>query len=323
MAGLGAARTLVGGGHEVVVFEKSRGLGGRVSTRRVGDYVFDHGATILSPGGSELGRVMREDLDAGDLVRVEKPIFVHALGRVTPVDPEQRAPERFAYRSGNNMLGKLLGRMGEGCLDVRLETRVEGIEREGGVFRVGGEDFEALVLTPPIPQTAVLLGSMGEERGFEGSRYRTCVTVLLGFSVAADTPYHALIDPDQSEPLTWMSVETAKVPGGYRAPEGHTAVVAQMSARYSMYSIDKSDEELVKGALADVSRILGPGFRDPVVSNVMRWRYSHVSNVLSYENVNARGSRVLVASDGLLGPRAHQAYEVGVRAARQLMEDFA
>ena len=37
MAGLAAARALHDGGHRVVVFEKSRGVGGRMSTRRTPD----------------------------------------------------------------------------------------------------------------------------------------------------------------------------------------------------------------------------------------------------------------------------------------------
>ena len=32
---------------EVVVFEKSRGYGGRVATRRFGEFIFDHGAQFF------------------------------------------------------------------------------------------------------------------------------------------------------------------------------------------------------------------------------------------------------------------------------------
>jgi predicted NAD/FAD-dependent oxidoreductase len=45
MAGLSAARKLASAGVSVKVFEKSHVLGGRVATRKVGDYFFDTGAT--------------------------------------------------------------------------------------------------------------------------------------------------------------------------------------------------------------------------------------------------------------------------------------
>ncbi|MCA0359433.1 MAG: FAD-dependent oxidoreductase [Armatimonadetes bacterium] len=320
VAGLAAARTLRSHGIPTVVFEKSRGLGGRAATRRMGDYVVDHGATIVSPHGGELGRVMQEELDTTDLIAIDRPIYVHSQGRVTPVDPEHGKIERYCYRHGMNTLGKLLA---DG-LDVRLETRIERLETppDGG-FGLAGEFFDAVILTPPLPQIEVMLAGTKHARTFEGAHYRQCISFLLGFAHPFEAKYHALLDPDQSEPLTWLSIETLKVPGCFRAPEGHTAVVAQMGARYSRYSMEKSDEELLAETKPDIARIMGKDFAEPAVAQVMRWKFSHVSNTLGYEAVNRPGSRLLIAGDGLIGARLHQAYDTGVRAANQLVEERA
>lgn len=318
MAGLGAARALRSSGHHPIVFEKSKGFGGRAATRRLGEFTFDTGATIISPAGSELERVMLHELPTEDLVVVEKPIFMHSFGRITAIDPQRGAPKRYAYRRGMNTLGKLLA---DG-LDVRLETKIEQIETPAdGGFAVGGETFDAVVVTPPLPQTEELLERSGIKTRLGNARYRSCLSVMLGFGIPMEKHYHALIDPDQSEPMTWLSIESMKVPGDFRAPEGSSAVVAQMSARYSRYSYDKDDETIIRETTVDVSRILGKEYVNPVVTGVMRWRFSHVSNTLSYESVNQPGSKLLIASDGLVGARVQQAFDMGVRAARQLMEE--
>ena len=44
MAGLAAARLLREAGAGCMIFDKSRGLGGRMATRRAGDFSFDHGS---------------------------------------------------------------------------------------------------------------------------------------------------------------------------------------------------------------------------------------------------------------------------------------
>ena len=44
MSGIVAARTLTQAGHHVEVFEKSQGVGGRMSTRETTFGNFDHGA---------------------------------------------------------------------------------------------------------------------------------------------------------------------------------------------------------------------------------------------------------------------------------------
>lgn len=80
-AGLAAARELRGQGHAVVVFEKSRGFGGRIATRRVGPYTFDTGATSIAPRGKSIEQVMLHELDTSELILVEKPIYVHQRSR--------------------------------------------------------------------------------------------------------------------------------------------------------------------------------------------------------------------------------------------------
>ena len=61
LSGLVAARTLVAAGHGVVVIEKSRGLGGRLAARRVGDTVVDHGTPIFeAPPGSALSDLVAQ-----------------------------------------------------------------------------------------------------------------------------------------------------------------------------------------------------------------------------------------------------------------------
>lgn len=319
LAGLGAARILTSLGYEVVVYEKSKGLGGRAATRRNGPYIFDSGATIVSPTGSELLRVMTEELDTSELVSVTKPIFMHSFGRITAIDPQRGAPARFCYQFGMNTLGKLLAR----DIEVRFEQKIDHIElKSGNGYLIAGELFDGVILTPPLPQSESILENSGIKSRLGNSRYRQCLSVLLGYDRPLDKPYHALIDPDQSEPLTWLSLESVKVPGDFRAPDGHSAVVAQMSARYSRYSFEKSDDVIVRETVVDVSRILGKEYSAPAISDVMRWNYSHVSNTISFDSVNQKGSKLVIASDGLIGARIQQAYDMGCKAARQLHEAF-
>ncbi|MCX7432565.1 MAG: FAD-dependent oxidoreductase, partial [Planctomycetia bacterium] len=55
IAGLSAAGELVASGRRVLVLEKSRGVGGRMATRRVGEAVCDHGARFCTVRGPAFG----------------------------------------------------------------------------------------------------------------------------------------------------------------------------------------------------------------------------------------------------------------------------
>ncbi|MCU0316693.1 MAG: FAD-dependent oxidoreductase [Fimbriimonadaceae bacterium] len=316
IAGLGAARTLVQAGVEVVVFEKSRGFGGRATTRRLGDYVFDQGATSIAPRGKTLERVMLTELDTSDLIPIERPIYVHKDYRVSKGDDHKNKTPRFNYRYGINTLGKLLGQ----GVETRLETWVERIEfaADGG-YAIQGEFFDRLILTCPLPQAHELLKGTQEERNFGNSSYRKCLSIMLGFREPLDQPWHAVIDVDQAVPLTWLSIESVKVPGS-RAPEGCSAIVAQMSARYSSLAYEFEEQRILDETLIDVQRLLGGRFSSPEVFGVMRWRFSQPELTISFDSVNRPGATCLVAGDGLVGGRLELAYDCGVRAAQCLLE---
>lgn len=318
VSGLAAARHLKASGHDVIVFEKSRGLGGRCATRRIGPYTFDTGATTITPRGRKIERVLLEELPADDLVRIDKPIFTHRFGRISPGDAGRAGKDRYAYRHGINTLGK---RLAEG-LDVRLQCRIESLERipDGG-YLVEGEVFDAAILTPPIPQSEELLRTVGESRTFANVRYRQVLSVLLGYDASFDPPYHALIDPDQTETLMWLSIESTKCPGD-RAPEGHTAIVAQMSPGFSQWHFDRNRDDVIKQAVSDVARLIGKSFPAPVVTDVMKWRYSQPETTTTFESVNQPGSRLVVAGDGLTGGRIENAFDCGIRAADHLLESI-
>ena len=48
LAGLSAANDLQQAGHQVLLVDKGRGLGGRLAGRRIGDASFDHGAQFMT-----------------------------------------------------------------------------------------------------------------------------------------------------------------------------------------------------------------------------------------------------------------------------------
>ena len=294
MAGLAAARSLVDKGHEVVVFEKSRGLGGRAATRRRDGFVWDTGAGYIE-------EPMLAHVPLERLTRIDKPVWTFGGGEARPGRP---TPPRYAYPEGNNTLGKALAK----GLDIRREVRVESL--------VGLRDeYDAIVLTAPIPQARELLATVGEERGLGEAAYRHCFAVCLGYDAPLeDQPYAALIARD--DPLGWLSLESAKCPG--RAPEGGSAFVAQLSERFSAENYERPHEEIAEVAAEYVRDLYG--LKRPVAVEVMRWRYSQATKTVDFNAANPSGARILVAGDGLAGSKLHLAYEVGLRAAGRLLE---
>lgn len=318
-SGLAAARKLVEAGHEVAVFERDRHPGGRVSTVTLGEYVFDAGATSFAPRGKELEQVILSELPTDDLVSIDLPIYVHEALRPRAGDHTKNAISRYTYRSGNRKLAELLA---DG-LDVRYSHNIDEVKKlsEGG-YLLANDFFEAVILTAPAPETLTLLQASGENRPIGYVFYRPCLSVLLGY--ALDLPelkYHALLDPEQRHPLTWLSVESTKSPG--RAPLGHSALVAQMSPQFSTTHFDSPDQLVVELTVDYIQRLYGVKWSTPEVSGVVRFRHSQPESIAGFDSVNRPGATLIVAGDSLVGSRTEHAYESGVRAAQCVLSLIA
>ncbi|MBC8066051.1 MAG: FAD-dependent oxidoreductase [Chlorobia bacterium] len=316
VAGLAAGRTLAKAGIPVVLFEKSRGPGGRLATRKVDDFTFDTGATSIAPRGLGIQAAMLQELDTSELIEIKSPIYTHVNLRAHPGDAARNAIPRYSYRSGNNHLAKLLAN----GLEIRLNTTVDRLERQNGAYEVEGERFDKVILTPPIPQASLLLWSLGESRPVANARYRSCLSIMLGFNQPnPNVPYHALIDVEQRHPLTWVSMESIKSQA--RAPDGQCAIVLQMSPAYSQDHYQTDDARVLKDVLPWVSQLFGSEYREPIAVDTKRWKYSQPEITAVFESVNRNHRGVVLAGDGLSAGRVERAYESGIEAARLILEE--
>lgn len=302
LAGLAAARELRAGGHEVVVFEKSRGLGGRLAARRAGGTVLDHGSPVIAaPAGSAL----------------------RALADALPADDRVDLDEGIAHASGATRLPKL---MAEG-LDVVLGVRLAALREAAGGLEIGDEQgnthgiADAVVVTAPAPQAADLLERSPEppERAaaLRSLAYLPAVMVLAGIAVGASP---APVVRPATGPLA--EVRDERVKG--RGPAGGPApVVARLSPEASAELLDASDEAALGRALPALAELLGPAAADPAWAQVKRWRFAVPAGRLDAEEVNRPGSRIVVAGDAITGAgfgqaRHHAVFASGVWAAARV-----
>jgi renalase len=332
VAGLAAGRKLARAGYGVTLFEKSRGLGGRVTTRRVeGGFAVDHGAQLMKAPTPALQALVAEVPGAEP---IDGPVWVFAGdGPPRPGDPAQNAEPQWTWPGGIAALGRYLGQN----LDVRRETTVAGLAGEQGAYRVrsdAGEEgpFEAVILTPPAPQSAAILAASAIDQAacdallaaLKPVRYRACLSVALAYQRRPEVPWYALVSADRAHPVAWLACEHVK-PG--RAPEGAGLLLAQMSPAWT----ELHWEALPKGTYAP-----GQGFPDaalavhrllhslagdlgaPLWADAHRWRYALCD--APCEPAAAAGvAGILVAGDVVAGQgRVHRAIESGWEAAERV-----
>ena len=86
ISGLAAARLLTKNGMVCTVFEKSRGLGGRMATREIGEVTFDHGVQYLRRRKSSFSEFMDRCLEEGHIQAWTEKYFVGVNGMTAPAN---------------------------------------------------------------------------------------------------------------------------------------------------------------------------------------------------------------------------------------------
>ena len=294
MAGIGAAPLLVEEGCRVVVFDKSRGLGGRCATKRWEGHSVDHGAQYFTMRDADFSQAVRLAC-GGDLLEIQAAI-VDEAGRELPSE------ERFFHAKGNSRLARALA---EG-LDVRTGVTIEAVEDR----RVGGEVFDVILSTAPWPQTAKLAGISGAQ-----NPYAPCLAGLFlyeGECVGLTAARYAISDRS-GHALAWSACENHK-PG--RVGEGFTVMVVHASEEFSRARLEDDPASWAADLRALVEErwdIPSSAFR---AVHPHRWRYARISQEME---IPALPEGWHFAGDLLTESRVESAWLAGREVAARIL----
>jgi renalase len=275
IAGLLAARRLQEAGHEVVVLDKGRGVGGRLATRRVGGARLDHGAQFFT---------VRSDAFAGLVDHWRDGGVAREWCRGFAGEPDGHP--RYVGRRGMTDLAKDLAP----GLDVRTGVTVTAVRRDGAGWSVcsgaGEMAAGAVIMTAPVPQTRQLLaaGSVVPDReagdALADVRYAPCFALLAVLEQRSAVPEPGGVQLEDG-PFSWVGDNQAK--GISEVP----AVTLHASGDWTAPRLEDDPAQVRDGLLREGRRWLGA---EPVEVQLVRWRHSRP--------VTLHDGRCLVAVDG-------------------------
>lgn len=299
LAGLTAARILADAGHSVWLFDKARGPGGRMSTRRVetlqGMAFFDHGAQYFT---------------------VRDPGFADAVARweAAGVAARWEAPGENAWVGAPGMNAIIKAEAADH--DVRWNCRIERIERIGETWRLGhaeGEqDFDAVIVAVPAEQVAPLLAAHAPDWAAlaETTVSQPCWTVMAAFAERVDFAADCL---RQTGAIGWAARNSAKP--GRSGPE---CWVVQGSPQWSATHLEEEADTVIAALLAELAHATGSTLPETLVVQAHRWRYA-LSGAAGRTMLWDEGSRLGVSGDWLIGPRIESAWASGRALAAAML----
>jgi predicted NAD/FAD-dependent oxidoreductase len=314
ISGLTCARTLADHGLPVTVFEKSRGVGGRMATRR-SDHgaAFDHGAQYFTVRDERFQNCVDTWQHAGLVQRwTGRIISLHDQN----TEQDKSSTARFVACPGMNAICRYLAEN----LDVRTNTRVTPPTRCQGKWLVSDEKgselgrYDVVVVSAPAPQAGELLqGSHDLASRAASVRIAGCWALLVQFPARIVVDYDAAFVQDSA--FSWIARNSSK-PG--RNPDVETWIL-HASADWTQCHLEEPPEaieERLLGAFWDATGVAAvtPGY---VVAH--RWRYALPTEPLPDRYLFDGDSNIGACGDWCSGPRVEGAFLSGVALAERLL----
>ena len=284
LSGLSCAHALLAQGVKVTVFDKSRGVSGRMSTRRGDGWQADHGAQYFTARHPDFIAEVARWMDAGVAARWTPRLAV--LGGDAPTQPPAHSqPSQPLHRHvGTPRMTSPSQWLADRLAATSLHTQhtVNALRRDDTGWALGTAEhdwldarFDAVLLAVPSPQAEALLrqGVANPEAVAPFADVAASVTMrgswalMLRFDAPLDLPFDAAFVNEG--PLRWIARDSHKP--GRQAPGGPEVWVLHASAEWSEAHIEDTPEAATEALLA---AFVAWGGAMPQACSAHRWRYA-------------------------------------------------
>lgn len=315
ISGLICARSLVERGYRVRIFEKSRGVGGRMATRRAmdGACTFDHGAQYFTCRDDRFRSFIDTHSREGRAARWQGRIVSWDDGTVE----EKHGTERFVAVPGMNSIAKSLAP----GLDIELYCRVAPLQRFGNQWKLvsdAGRDlgvFDLVVVSAPAGQTAELLSeaSTMAERASEVVM-SGCWTLMLALEAPLQCEFDAAFVHNSS--LSWIARNSSKS----GRTTNYDAWVLHATPKWSEQNIDTARAEVETQLLEEFGRIVGTSSFSVAHQASHLWRFALPEEPLADSYLFDEELQIGACGDWCGGPRVEGAFLSGLALAERIIQ---
>ena len=322
LSGLLAAVQLQGSGKQVTLIDKGQTTGGRLATRALGPGFADTGAQFFT---------VREPIFQHYVEQWQRTGLVYVWstgwsdGSLLGGGTHDGYP-RYAVHGGMNALANhLTQQLIDQGATIHTGQRISAVNQEadgwvatdeaGNVYKA-----DALVLTPPVPQSLALLAAgqvtltNDDRAALERIAYAPCLCGIFWLEGEIVLPDPGAIQRPGTD-LTWVADNQRK-----GISPAATMITIHAGPTYSRDHNDTPDEEL----LATFQASLQPFIPNKVVvhaAQIKRWRYALPTVTHPARYLQAEGIPPLYfGGDAFGGPRVEGAALSGIAIGRVLAE---
>lgn len=312
LAGLSCATALDCVGINVTILEKSRGVAGRMSTRKEAGWQCDHGARYFTARDPAFLKQLQQWQDLGAAALWQTAIGVYENGQW---QPSQSSDARYVGTPFMTSPAQWLAK----SLTVQNTHTINQIHLQAGLWELHSQEHGPLTLNPdwliiatPAPQAFKLTQSISSniEALQQQSKTEGCWTMMLRFDHQITIPFEAAFINEGI--LSWIARNNAKP-----MRDGNEVWVIHGESKWSQQCIDETPEAIAPKMIAAFIEL---GGQLPAEYRIHRWRYASSDPGFGPEFHIEPDQKLGFCGDWLHGGRVEGAWLSGQKLAHAILE---
>ncbi|MFO7765393.1 MAG: FAD-dependent oxidoreductase [Pelovirga sp.] len=308
MAGVTSARRLSEQGMTVTLFDKSKGTGGRLSSRSWQGGWIDHGAPYFAARSDAFTTYLETHLDA--------QVMQLWQAQISGLPAPDESPGYIGVPRNSSITRAMFG-----DINFQPSTRIARLEREGNRWLLfnDGESllghWDLVVVTAPAPQTYALVREIPElATQVQKVEMEPCWVAAIQLFSPLNVDAEVIIDPAAAG-LRRIVANSAKP---LRNNKG--IYMLQASADWSLEHLEQPPERvgtMLSALFARCFSLITP----PELLFAHRWRYAFTKKSLEREFLWSQGLKIGICGDWCLGRSVEDAWTSAMALSSHIQTD--
>ena len=296
----------------ISLFEKSKGVGGRMASRQSGQYEFDHGAQFFIVKTKNFKNFIAPLIKNKVIKRWDARFAEFKSNKILREVIWGSEYPHYVGVPGMNSICKFLSKE----LDVKLDTKVSKILKDSNgswtLFDSNANDlgqFDWVISTAPPVQSAEILPKCFEHHQVLTNRKMVgCFSLMLGFKKSLPLSWDAALIANAD--ISWISINSSK-PGRAKL---FTMLVHSTNSWADKHLSD--DYQSVASYLNnETSKIIGHNTSTADHIDLHAWRYANIGKQTKSDVLIDKQNCLASCGDWLSHGRIESAFEAGYKMA--------
>ena len=301
--------------NNVEIFEKSRDVGGRMSTRKEPPFTFDHGAQFFKIKTNEFQNFVSE-LVTEKIIRPWNFRLAYFDGNNLEKIKIIKNEDKFFVGTPN--MDSIVKYKAKNC-KVILNTKIEKILKKNDKWYLSDQNkkkygnYDWIILSLPAEQSFQLITQEIAFYSFlEKIKMNSCISLMIGMNEKLHLNYDAALI--ENEDIAWLSVNNSKP-----CRMKNYSLLINSSYEYASKNINSPNNQIIKYLLNITSDIVKKNLSNSELIKLHKWRYVEAVKSPNENYFIDHKNKIAICGDWFVNSRVEGAFTSANELSKEII----